>query len=127
MALDNEFPGDHTGGETPDPIPNSEAKPVRPMIVPRGESRLSPGFIRPADESQPAFPLGRISINRDMLDLSRGIGTSLSCVLRVANNVSRRILSFLRGTLFGEKGGTRLGGGKWRLNLKFIEFGLAHF
>ena len=29
----NEFPGDHTDGETPDPIPNSEAKPVRPMVV----------------------------------------------------------------------------------------------
>ena len=29
----NEFPGDYTDGETPDPIPNSEAKPVRPMIV----------------------------------------------------------------------------------------------
>ena len=40
----DKFPGDLTGGETPDPIPNSEAKPVRPMIVLRGESRLSPGF-----------------------------------------------------------------------------------
>ncbi len=35
----NEFPGDFTGGETPDPIPNSEAKPVGPMIVRKGESR----------------------------------------------------------------------------------------
>ena len=35
----NEFPGDFTDGETPDPIPNSEAKPVGPMIVRKGESR----------------------------------------------------------------------------------------
>jgi hypothetical protein len=34
-----ELPGDHTYGETPDPIPNSEAKPVRPMVALRGESR----------------------------------------------------------------------------------------
>ena len=40
----NKFPGDNTGGETPDPIPNSEAKPVRPMVVLMGESRSSPGF-----------------------------------------------------------------------------------
>jgi hypothetical protein len=36
-------------------------------------------------------------------------------VLRIANDVSLRIFSFLRGTLFGEKGGTRLGGEKCRL------------
>ena len=36
---DNEFPGDHTDGATPDPIPNSEAKSVRPMVVLTGESR----------------------------------------------------------------------------------------
>ena len=30
------------GGETPDLIPNSEAKPVRPMVVLWGESRSSP-------------------------------------------------------------------------------------
>ena len=29
----HKFPGDFTDGETPDPIPNSVAKPVRPMIV----------------------------------------------------------------------------------------------
>ena len=33
------LPGDRTDGETPDPIPNSEAKTVRPMVVLRGESR----------------------------------------------------------------------------------------
>ena len=33
------FACDYTGGETPDPIPNSEAKPVRPMVVLWGESR----------------------------------------------------------------------------------------
>ena len=38
-AGDNEFPGDNTYGETPDPIPNSEAKPVRPMVVLMRESR----------------------------------------------------------------------------------------
>ena len=36
---DNEFPGEHTCRETPDPIPNSEAKPARPMVVLMGESR----------------------------------------------------------------------------------------
>lgn len=30
---DNKLPGDYTGSETPDPIPNSEAKPVGPMVV----------------------------------------------------------------------------------------------
>ena len=34
-----ELPGEYTDGETPDPIPNSEAKLVRPMVVLRGESR----------------------------------------------------------------------------------------
>jgi hypothetical protein len=29
------FAGDHSDGETPDPIPNSAVKPVTPMIVPR--------------------------------------------------------------------------------------------
>ena len=28
-CLIKELPGEHTGGETPDPIPNSEAKPVQ--------------------------------------------------------------------------------------------------
>jgi hypothetical protein len=35
----NKFPGDITCGETPDPIPNSEAKLTRPMVVLTGESR----------------------------------------------------------------------------------------
>jgi hypothetical protein len=38
-ATELKLPGDLTYGETPDPFPNSEAKPVRPMIVFRGESR----------------------------------------------------------------------------------------
>ena len=38
-AGDNEFPGEYTDGETPDPFPNSEAKLVRPMVVRKGESR----------------------------------------------------------------------------------------
>ena len=42
----NKLPGDYTGGEMPDPIPNSEAKSVRPMVVLTGESRLLPGFLR---------------------------------------------------------------------------------
>ena len=44
MPGTNEFPGDYTDGETPDPIPNSEAKPVWPMVVLTGESRSSPGI-----------------------------------------------------------------------------------
>ena len=36
---DNELPGDYTDGATPDPFPNSEAKPVGPMVVLTGESR----------------------------------------------------------------------------------------
>ena len=47
MPGSNKFPGDLTDGETPDPIPNSEAKLVRPMVVLTGESRSSPGFMRP--------------------------------------------------------------------------------
>jgi hypothetical protein len=35
----NELPGEDTDGETPDPISNSEAKLVRPMVVLTGESR----------------------------------------------------------------------------------------
>ena len=42
----NEFPGDYTDGETPVPIPNTEAKPVRPMVVLTGESRYRQEFIR---------------------------------------------------------------------------------
>ena len=30
----NKLAGDNADGETPDPIPNTEAKPVRPMVVP---------------------------------------------------------------------------------------------
>ena len=30
-----EFPGDHTGGATPVPIPNTAVKPAGPMIVPK--------------------------------------------------------------------------------------------
>ena len=36
---DNELPGEVTDGETPVPIPNTEAKLVRPMVVRKGESR----------------------------------------------------------------------------------------
>ena len=43
---DNELPGDYTDGETPEPIPNSEAKPVKPMVVREGESRYRQDFIR---------------------------------------------------------------------------------
>ena len=31
--------GGYTDGETPDPIPNSEAKPARPMVVPFGSAQ----------------------------------------------------------------------------------------
>ena len=53
---DNEFPGDYTEEETPDPIPNSEAKLFRPMVVRKGESRSSPGIISPDSESHRGFP-----------------------------------------------------------------------
>ncbi len=52
----NELAGDYTGGETPDPIPNSEAKPAGPMIVFTGESRLLPAFTGPARENVSALP-----------------------------------------------------------------------
>ncbi len=35
FTLLNGFPGAHTQGATPDPIPNSEVKPLGPMIVVR--------------------------------------------------------------------------------------------
>jgi hypothetical protein len=38
------FPGDHTGGDTPVPIPNTAVKPVWADDSPQGESRSSPGF-----------------------------------------------------------------------------------
>ena len=47
--------GEHTYGETPDPFPNSEAKPVRPMVVLRGESRWLPALWRPIRENESAF------------------------------------------------------------------------
>ena len=43
-CLKTEFPGDYTDGETPEPIPNSEAKPVKPMVVLTGESRYRQDF-----------------------------------------------------------------------------------
>jgi hypothetical protein len=36
--------GDHSGGATPDPIPNSAVKPAAPMILPQRESRSSPTY-----------------------------------------------------------------------------------
>ena len=56
---DNEFPGDYTEEETPDPIPNSEAKLFRPMVVLTGESRSSPGIISPDSESSRGFPFAQ--------------------------------------------------------------------
>ena len=53
---DNEFPGDYTEEETPDPIPNSEAKLFRPMVVRKGESRSSPGIIKAGFERSRPFP-----------------------------------------------------------------------
>ena len=37
------FPGDHTGGDTPVPIPNTAVKPARADDSPQGESRSLPG------------------------------------------------------------------------------------
>jgi hypothetical protein len=53
---DNEFPGDYTEEETPVPIPNTEAKLFRPMVVLMGESRSSPGIISPDSENFRGFP-----------------------------------------------------------------------
>ena len=65
LLPDNELPGDYTYGETPDPIPNSEAKPVRPMVVLMGESRSSPGFIKAGTERCRPFPLRPIQLVLD--------------------------------------------------------------
>ena len=62
MSGYNEFPGDYTDGETPDPIPNSEAKLVRPMVVLTGESRSSPGIISPDGENCRGFPFAQFQI-----------------------------------------------------------------
>ena len=56
MPGTNKFSGDFTDGETPDPIPNSEAKPVRPMVVREGESRELPGIISLDWETDRGFP-----------------------------------------------------------------------
>ncbi len=56
MPGSNELPGDYTCGETPVPIPNTEAKPVRPMVVLTGESRSSPGFMSPVLGTGRGFP-----------------------------------------------------------------------
>ena len=57
----NEFPGDYTDGETPVPIPNTEAKPVRPMVVRKGESRWLPGIYEGRFRKEPAFFVSRIA------------------------------------------------------------------
>ena len=49
------IPGDHTGGATPVPIPNTAVKPVGPMIVQPRESRSSPGSFHPP-QAAPARP-----------------------------------------------------------------------
>ena len=51
------FPGDHTCGVPPVPIPNTVVKPARPMIVLRRESRLSPGSFKNRSSSS----IGRVS------------------------------------------------------------------
>ena len=38
------FSGDHTGGETPVPIPNTAVKPARPMIVPLARKSVIAGI-----------------------------------------------------------------------------------
>lgn len=74
-APDGRFPGDHTCGATPVPIPNTAVKPAGPMIVQSRESRSSPGshtesppephgpgglsscaHIKPFDPNPPHFP-----------------------------------------------------------------------
>lgn len=52
------FPGDHTRGATPVPIPNTAVKPAGPMIVQSRESRSSPGSstqARPSPKDRRAF------------------------------------------------------------------------
>ena len=58
-GLIHEFPGDYTEEETPDPIPNSEAKLFRPMVVRKGESRSSPGIISPDSGNCRGFPFAQ--------------------------------------------------------------------
>ena len=47
VSFDNRKPGAHSGGETPDPIPNSEVKPASAddtALETGWESRAVPGF-----------------------------------------------------------------------------------
>ena len=59
-ALAARFPGDHTRGATPVPIPNTAVKPAGPMIVQSRESRSSPGPI-------PDSPAGSTSLRGYLL------------------------------------------------------------
>ena len=57
------LPGDHTEGDTPDPIPNSVVKPLRADGSDPArdrESRSSPGFFFPS--TRPAFCCNRQSV-----------------------------------------------------------------
>ena len=55
------FPGDHTCGATPVPIPNTAVKPAGPMIVQSRESRSSPGSSIRSQESPPTPTVGGLS------------------------------------------------------------------
>ena len=59
LKLSKKFPGDYSGGATPDPIPNSEVKPSSADGTAREtvwESRSSPGLnMEASDESQGLF------------------------------------------------------------------------
>jgi hypothetical protein len=53
---DNDLPGEDTDGETPVPIPNTEAKLVRPMVVFTGESRYRQDYEAGSVYAVPASP-----------------------------------------------------------------------
>jgi hypothetical protein len=76
---DKELPGEDTDGETPVPIPNTEAKLVRPMVVLRGESRYRQDFMKA--ECLKAFGLHRFAY----------------CVMRSSSQLDARYLILVAG------------------------------
>src|SRR5437764_4121727 len=55
---DARFPGDHTGGATPVPIPNTAVKPAGPMIVPQARKSVIAGVQSPGRPRLPRAPGG---------------------------------------------------------------------
>ena len=74
-ALAARFPGDHTRGATPVPIPNTAVKPAGPMIVQSRESRSSPGpyFKKPhGSPGSVGLLAARIALNNSDLKWTMG-------------------------------------------------------